>query len=258
MRADFNTGTGATIPGQQRWPTESRATIPPTMRPPALLFDLDGTLADTLEDICATANAVREGFGLPSAPLDVARTWVGHGARWLLEQALDPLAPDGATVDLAYERYCEHHEIQCTGSARPYPGVVERLETWHRAEVPMAVVTNKPARFAERVLDHLGLARLLPVVIAGDTLAVRKPHPEPVLEALRRLGATTAGAWMIGDSEPDIRSGKAAGIRTAGCLFGFRDGPALRAEQADEYWTAFGQREDGTEFRWPPPTAAGG
>ena len=215
---------------------------------PALLFDLDGTLVDTLTDICATANAVRVSFGLPEAPLSTARRWVGHGAHWLLERALAENEPDQAMLDAAWARYREHHRDQCTRNATPYPGTREALTEWRAAGHPLGVVTNKPTEFAERVLNHAGVAEFFAVVIAGDTLPTRKPDPEPLHEALRRLGST-GPAWMIGDSEPDIRAGKAAKIQTVACLFGFR-GEAIRAERADAHWTAFGQPEHGAPIRW--------
>jgi phosphoglycolate phosphatase len=209
----------------------------------ALLFDLDGTLVDSLADIGASANAVRAAFGLPPASEAAIRAFVGDGALVLLERALAGAGPFDALRERAWALYQEHHAEQCTREVRPYPGVVEHLERWHGERRPLAVVTNKPARFAHAILEHLGLDRLLPVVIGGDTLGERKPSPAPVHEALTRLRAPAAGASLVGDGIQDLRAGKAAGVRTVAALFGFHDAAALRAEGADEYWSAFGVAE---------------
>jgi phosphoglycolate phosphatase len=209
----------------------------------AFLFDLDGTLADTLADLTASANHVRSSFGLPPVDDAAVRGFVGDGARTLLRRALagldEPLTD--ALVDDAFQRYVEHHREQCTRLTVPFPGVRQHLEHLHDAGHALAVVTNKPERFAIPVVHHIGLAELLPVVIGGDTLPQRKPDPAPLRHALERLGAEITGATMVGDGVQDLRAGKALGLRTIACLFGYGDPEALRAEGADAYWTAFGR-----------------
>jgi phosphoglycolate phosphatase len=105
-------------------------------------------------------------------------------------------------------------------------------------------VTNKPARFAAPILRALGVERLLPVVVGGDTLPQRKPDPAPILHALRQLGGEAGEATMVGDGVQDLRAGKAAGLRTIGCLYGYGEPAALRAEGADGWWSAFGVAAD--------------
>ena len=212
-------------------------------RPHPLLFDLDGTLADTIADIAASTNHVRQIHGL--APHDQATIggFIGHGAGALLRRALPELglpAEDPHWPEV-YRQYAEHHEDQCAGTVTLYDGVEAGLERWLRAGHAMAIVTNKPERFARRISTHLALDRFFPVIIGGDTLPRRKPDPDPVHRALQLLGATGQGGTMIGDGETDIRAGKAAGLRTIGCLYGYRPAERLRAENADEYWSAFGQ-----------------
>jgi phosphoglycolate phosphatase-like HAD superfamily hydrolase len=161
----------------------------------------------------------------------------------LLERALAGAGPFAALRERAWALWQEHHEAQCTRTVRPYPGVAEHLARWQAERRPMAVVTNKPARFAHAILAHVGLDRFVPVVIGGDTLGERKPSPAPVHAALARLGAPATGAALVGDGVQDLRAGKAAGVRTIAALFGFHDPAALRAEGADEYWAAFGVAE---------------
>lgn len=213
---------------------------------PPFLFDLDGTLADTLADIAASTNHVRVANGLPALPDAVVRTFVGDGARTLLARALQPvLPPDGPdrerALDRAFATYAEHHQVQCTGHATLYPGAMAHLRTLHDRGHPLAVVTNKPERFAVPLCAHLGLGELVRVVLGGDSLPVKKPDPGPLHEALRRLGHHGPGATMVGDGVQDLRAGKAAGCRTIACLFGFGEARALRAEGADHYWRAFGE-----------------
>lgn len=214
--------------------------------PPPFLFDLDGTLADTLADISASANHVRAGFGLPPLPPDRVRRAVGDGARELLRRTLqDGAGPDSpplddAALDAAMRRYREHHDRQCTVAVALYPGVREHLERLREGGHPLAVVTNKPVRFAERIVAHLGLDRLLPVVVGGDSLPQQKPDPAPVAHALERLGAPPRRGTMVGDGVQDLRAGKAAGLATIACLYGYREAEVLRDEGADAYWRAFG------------------
>jgi phosphoglycolate phosphatase len=214
-------------------------------RPPAFLFDLDGTLCDTLLDIAASANHVRATFDLPAAELATVRAAIGDGARTMIRRVLADLRPDEPMLDEAMRRYGEHHLRQCTVHVTPYPGVREHLERLRAAGHALGVVTNKHERPSLAILRHLGLDELLPVVIGGDTLPVKKPDPAPLRHALERLGAapdggTIGGGTMVGDGLQDLRAGRAAGLRTIGCLFGYGDPDRLRAEGADEYWSRFG------------------
>ena len=212
---------------------------------PAFLFDLDGTLADTLADIAASTNHVRAAFGLPAVDLATARTFVGDGARTLLRRALAPVepSPSEAFLDRAFATYAAHHAVQCTVEARLFAGVREHLEHLAERGHPLAVVTNKPERFAVPVCEHLGLVPLLGAIVGGDTAPRRKPDPAPLRLALERLGAPAAGATMVGDGPQDVRAGKALGMTTIACLYGYHDPDALRAEGATVHWRAFGMPE---------------
>ena len=215
------------------------------VKPAPFLFDLDGTLVDTLPDIAVSTNHVRAQHGLPALPFDVVRTFVGHGAFALLRRALAEVLPAGAGpterfLAGAYATYVEHHRAQCTVAAKPWPGVREHLETLRERGHGLAVVTNKPEQFVRPLLAHVGLAELLPVVVGGDTLPQKKPDPEPLRHALRALGGPTDAGTMVGDGVPDLVAGKAAGLRTIGCLFGYGDPAELREQGADRWWRAFG------------------
>ena len=187
-----------------------------------LLFDLDGTLIDSLPDILASANHLRGAFDLPEIPPETARGFVGDGVIVLMQRCLAELGPFEPLRDRAWQLWVEHHLDQCTQLVEPYPGVIDNLVRWHAEQRPMAVVTNKPTQFTTRILEHLQLTRYLPVAICGDTLSVKKPDPEPLREALRQLGQPLDAGTMVGDSVQDLRAGKAAGLRTVAVLFGFR------------------------------------
>jgi phosphoglycolate phosphatase len=209
-------------------------------RPVPFLFDLDGTLADTLPDIAASANHVRALFALPPLNDAAVRLMVGDGARTLLHRALAELAPDAAALEAAFAAYVAHHSDQCTRQVTLYPFVVEHLTRLRDRGHPLAVVTNKPARFAAAILAKLSLADLLPVLIGGDTLPQQKPDPAPLRAALRQLGASADTGVMVGDGEQDLRAARACGLRAIAVLYGYGDPMRLRAVGADEYWQRFG------------------
>ena len=210
---------------------------------PAFLFDLDGTLVDTLPDIAATTNHVRQLHGL--SPIDIAtvRTYIGDGAKTLLRRALAEITPRQelaqAVVEDAFAAYVEHHRGQCTVHAQLFPGVYEHLGELHERGCKVAVVTNKPEQFAIPLARHLDLDAFTSVIIGGDTLATRKPDPAMLAHALEQLGSMPKSATMVGDGLQDLRAGKALGLRTIACLFGYGDPELLRAEGADEFWGAF-------------------
>jgi phosphoglycolate phosphatase len=212
---------------------------------PPLLFDLDGTLVDSLPDIAASVNHVRTAHALPALPDHAVRVMVGDGLTRLLERALAERAAGDMAIDMAAAKalYRAHHLEQCTRLVQVFPGVLAQLASYRARGWPMAVVTNKSAVFAQRMLDALRLSPFLPVVVDGESVGAQKPSPEPCLAALRELGAAPGRGTMIGDGVQDLRAGKAAGLRTVAVLYGYRDADSLRAEGADVYWRAFGVPE---------------
>jgi phosphoglycolate phosphatase len=116
-----------------------------------------------------------------------------------------------------------------------YPGVAETLDALASRSVSAAVVTNKPHEFSQSLLDHLGVGHHFRAVIGGDTLPQRKPRPEPLLAALAACGADAAHGAMVGDGEPDLLAGRAAGVFTVGVTYGFRDAATLAETGADAF-----------------------
>ncbi len=199
------------------------------------LFDLDGTLVDSRRDIALSVNHALSLFGRPPLPLEEVERYVGDGVRQLLARALGQAAPED--LARAVEIFLPHYLAHCADSTRLYPGVRETLEAL--AGTPLAVVTNKPLAHTEKTLRALGIERFFGAVLGGDSLPRRKPDPEPLLEAWRRLNGRAGTAWMVGDSPVDIRAGRAAGISVAAVTYGFRPIEELRAETPDLLLNSF-------------------
>lgn len=203
--------------------------------PSALLFDLDGTLIDSVPDLAQAVDRMLADLGCAAAGEALVRTWVGNGSLKLVQRALDHAGGESseAAVDIAQERFFLHYEACCTDRSRLYGGVLACLRKWAGRGVPMACVTNKPGRFTGPLLDHFGLAALLPVAVSGDTLPTRKPAPEMLLHACGQLGVEPAAAWMIGDSRNDVLAARAAGMAAICVSYGYNHGRSVAEEGPD-------------------------
>jgi phosphoglycolate phosphatase len=198
------------------------------------LFDLDGTLVDSREDIARAVNAVLMKVGQnPLSMPDVLR-FVGDGIEILIQRALRAATgrePDAgqvaAGVDLMIQEY-EHHLFD---ASRLYPGVRETLDALHWAK--MGLITNKLEALARRVLQGFDLAHHFSAVMGGDSLPQRKPDPAPLRVAMARCRALPCETVMVGDSRTDILAGKAAGVTTCGVSCGFRGREELQAAGSD-------------------------
>jgi phosphoglycolate phosphatase len=203
-----------------------------------VLFDLDGTLLDTVDAIAAALNQALTERAL--APLAVAevRVMIGRGGPVLIERALRRL---GAVLDqhaqaTLLERYFLHYEhIECGAehSARIYPGVGECLRQLRRLQLPLAVVTNKQQQLASGLLERLALSEYIDVLIGGDSCERRKPDPQPLQVACRALGVDSAQALMIGDSVNDVLAARAAGMPVVCVPYGYNEGNDPRALPCD-------------------------
>lgn len=186
----------------------------------ALLFDLDGTLVDSVPDLAATANRLLAELGHP--PLDNSEVagMVGDGVAKLVERVLaarQATAAQGA----ALRRFMALYEADPTALTRPYPGVEAVLERLAGDGVKLAICTNKLAAPTRRVLAGLGLQRFFPVVLGGDSGPTQKPDAGPLLAALARLGAVPADAVMVGDHRNDVLAARAAGTAAIFARYGY-------------------------------------
>ncbi len=190
------------------------------MRLQAVLFDMDGTLLDSAPDFIAICQAMRTERGL--APMDekAIRDVVSGGARAMVATAfgMDPEAPDFEPLRLEFlERYQNH----CAVFTRPFDGIDELLADIEAAKLIWGVVTNKPVRYAEPIMEQLGLAGRSAVLICPDHVKNSKPDPEMLLLACSKLNLDPASVLFIGDDLRDIESGRAAGTRTAAVRYGY-------------------------------------
>ncbi len=206
-----------------------------------LLFDLDGTLADTAIDIALAVDAMLADYGKPPAGLDKVRQWIGGGARVLVGRALaaNGLPAEDSDLDTAMQVFMPCYGRSNATTAPLYPGVADTLATLSASNTPMAIVTNKPYRFAVEVLAFLDIQQHFPVVIGGDTLPVAKPNPEPLRHALSEIGGDLQQCWMIGDSATDINGARNAGIRSGWVPYGYHGGQTAEDLRPDRVLTTF-------------------
>ncbi len=196
---------------------------------PALLFDLDGTLIDSIELILNSARYAFENFE-GSAPTD--DEWRALIGRPLIDSFREFVSHEPEIERLVgrYREYqLEHHDRL----VRPYDGVVEIIRNFAAAGHPMALVTSKSDWLAERALKHVGLADAIPVIVGCDTCTRHKPHPEPVENALALLRLGPESAMFVGDSPHDVEAGRAAGVYTVGVSWGAFTREEMRRSGAD-------------------------
>jgi phosphoglycolate phosphatase len=204
--------------------------MPPTTAPlPALIFDLDGTLVHSVPDLRVAANKLLAEDGRRALSDNEVQSMVGNGVRKLVERcyrATGGLADGEAALDSLVPRFMVHYDAHPADLTRPFEGVIEALDQLQAAGHRMAVCTNKPEGAARAILDHLDLSRFFDAVIGGGSTPHLKPHPEPVLAALRLMNAAPTDAVFVGDSENDVGAGRAAGLRVICLSFGYRHCPA--------------------------------
>ncbi len=196
-----------------------------------VVFDFDGTVADTWRDIATALNRALLDSGLEAVSGPDVRYWIGDGARKLLERAVPESHRSEASIDALYARFAEHYDRACLETTEPYPGVVECLEALRG--VPLAICSNKPERFLFKVVEGLGLKSHFRVMAGGDTLGVSKPDPGALRALCDRLDRPAGRVWMVGDSAVDVETGRSAGAGTIGCAWGLRGRSELRRAGAD-------------------------
>jgi phosphoglycolate phosphatase len=186
-----------------------------------VIFDLDGTLADTSADLIASANACFRAMGAGDQLDPVADALTAfHGGRAMLRLGLSRLGRPEAEADQWYQPLLEAYEADIHRHTRLYPGAVAAVEALRTAGYAVGICTNKPARLAEVLTTCLGVRHLFDSLVGADTLPVRKPDPAPYALSVRLAGGTMARSMLIGDTETDRLTGKAAGVPVALVTFG--------------------------------------
>lgn len=200
------------------------------MKQTGLIWDLDGTLLDTLEDLMDAANYALSAFGCPTRSKEEIRRFVGNGAGMLIRRALPgkPNDPDPMQVLASFREYYDAH---CRVKTAPYPGIMDLLGALKEQGYPMAVVSNKPDSAVEILCrEHFpGVFSAVTGEVAG---LPRKPAPDLVFRAAAALGLEPASCVYIGDSEVDVQTARNAGMRCVSVLWGFRDRAYLESEGA--------------------------
>ncbi|HEX5513615.1 MAG TPA: phosphoglycolate phosphatase [Gammaproteobacteria bacterium] len=180
----------------------------------AVVFDLDGTLVDSAEDLRVASNTLLAELGRPALDLATIKSFIGDGVAKLVSRILEATGgvPAGQEESALLRRFLDIYEADPSRHTRPFPGVVEALKLLRSQGLRLGICTNKPIIATQRLLDDLGLRQLVDAVVGGDSFPSRKPSPEPLLGVLAMLGVPVTRAAMIGDNEHDVAAGRAAGV----------------------------------------------
>jgi phosphoglycolate phosphatase len=211
-------------------------------RPDLVIFDLDGTLVDSLADLTASINFMRATFNLPALTFAEVQMGIGKGARNLVEKSLPPKE---RRIDQALAIFLQHNGAHLVKRTCLYPGADELLVRLSKSNIPLALVSNKNTLHCRQLLEQLGIARYFREVLGGDAVASCKPSPQPLLETMERSGARHDRTVMVGDSSNDFAAARSAGVYSIGCSFGY--GEPWELELAD---TRIGGLEELLPLPW--------
>ena len=194
---------------------------------PTIVYDLDGTLADTADDLVGALNAVLAREGLAPLPVDNARSMLGAGGRALIQRgfAASGRTPDPQTLEILFGDFLAHYNSHIADRTQLYPGVESALETFARAGWRQAVCTNKMEGSDKLLLEKLDVVGRFAFICGQDTFGIGKPDPKPLLDTIAASGGATARAVMVGDSITDINTARAAGLPVIAVDFGYTDVP---------------------------------
>ena len=183
-----------------------------------LVFDLDGTLVDSKQDLALSVNAMRQEMGLSPLSLELISSYVGHGVALLVRRSLGTQATD-ENVEKGLAFFLDYYRKHMLDNTAPYPGVSEALEklTGHK----MAVLTNKPVNFSREMISRLGFEKYFSYVYGGNSFPQKKPDPVGLHKLMADLGTSPVQTAMVGDSDTDILTGRNAGVLTCGVTYGF-------------------------------------
>ncbi len=197
-----------------------------------VMIDLDGTLVDSVPDLAGAVNLMLEQLGMRQWPESTIRKWVGNGVPRLVQRALTGHS-DGMPEDILFERahpmFLRHYSEHLCDRSICYPGVREGLDELLGMNARLACVTNKPEAFTNPLLERLGVLDCFEIILGGDSLPEKKPHPAPLQHVARTMGVDMSECVLIGDSASDIESAKAAGCTSICVSYGYNQGVDLGA-----------------------------
>lgn len=203
----------------------------------AFIFDLDGTLIDSLADLAEAVNRMLDGRGYPRQPLGVFPKYVGDGVRALVERALPADVLAAEDIPARVEEYQQHYQNTWKTQTHPYVGIEEALQALHHRGMKLAVLSNKPHAFTQLCCDHFFPSIPFAAVLGARADVPRKPDPAGGLEICEKLGLTPADCAYVGDSDIDMQFAKNTGMLAVGVKWGFRGEQELRASGAAEIVT---------------------
>jgi phosphoglycolate phosphatase len=182
-----------------------------------IVFDLDGTLVDSKQDLALSVNAMRQHMGMPPLTIDLIGSYVGHGVKLLVSRSLGANATE-ENIETGLAFFLDYYREHMLDNTAPYPGVAETLKGL--AQVKMAVLTNKPVIFSREMLTRLDFSRYFSFVYGGNSFPQKKPDPVGLNQLMHDLQVSTHETLMVGDSDTDILTGRNAGVLTCGVTYG--------------------------------------
>lgn len=209
-----------------------------------VMFDLDGTLIDTVPDLSTALDQAMLDMGFPAPGVEAARQWVGNGSRVLVQRALAAAQPgssvsgdgealDKQQVDQTQQLFFNHYERCCNQHSCLYPGVADTLQYLSARHIALACVTNKPQRFTAKVLAGCDIAEYFSFTVSGDSLPQRKPDPAQLLHTMAHYQLAADACLMVGDSRNDIQAARAAGVAVLGVDYGYNHGEPIHDPRRD-------------------------
>lgn len=223
------------------------------MRDLTVVFDLDGTMVDTAPDLISALDHLLGKLGLPPSDPEVALPEVGHGARAMIDKAIHALGHKVSPQDLdpMVEDFIAYYRDNIAVKSRPFPGFEDEARWLSAQGARLAVCTNKREELARKLLRELRLDGLFLSIVGGDSLAVRKPHPDHLLATIKAAGGDASRAVMVGDSAADVDAARAAGVPVIAVDFGY-SGEPVKALKPDAIIHHFNELRGALERILPP------
>ncbi|MEC9022137.1 MAG: phosphoglycolate phosphatase [Pseudomonadota bacterium] len=193
-----------------------------------VVFDLDGTLIDTLPDILAALNKIMVGEGLREIRAEEGKTFIGGGAYNLIEQAFSAIGidPEDPKIETAFQQFLINYEKDPTSRSRFYPGVQDFLRTLQLSGIKMGVCTNKPVGLTRKIISKMAIDHYFEdAILGGDSLDIRKPNPQHLVGVIELMGLRPNNVIMVGDSETDIKAARGAGVPIVVVDYGYTSIP---------------------------------